>query len=71
MQIGDKLISRSVINFLFEGEIVKHTKEGEIDAIMPTVSGQGWTIGTHQHTLDSTDPWPEGYRISYNWHIKL
>ena len=64
MQIGNKLISRSVINSQVEGEIVKPTKVGEIDAIMPTFSGQGWITGTHQHTLDPTDPWPEGYRIS-------
>jgi len=71
MQIGDKLISRSIINSRFEGEIVKPTKVGKIDAIMPTVSGRGWITGTHQHTLDPTDPWPEGYRISDTWPIKL
>ncbi len=55
MQIGDKLISRSVINARFKTEIVKPTKVEEIDAIMPTVSGQGWITGTRQHTLDPTD----------------
>ena len=64
MQIGDKLISCSVINSQFEGEILKPTKVGEIDAIMPTVSGQGCITDTHQHTPDPTDLWPEGYRIS-------
>ena len=71
MQIGNKLISRSIINSQFEGKIVKSTKVGEIEAIMPTVSGQGWITGTHQHTLDPTDPWPEGYRVSDIWPIKL
>ena len=71
MQIGNKLISRSIINSQFEGKIVKSTKVGEIEAIMLTVSGQGWITGTHQHTLDPTDPWPEGYRVSDIWPIKL
>ena len=71
MQIGDKLISRSVINSRFAGEILQPTNVGVIDAIMPTVSGQGWITGTHQYTLDPADPWPEGYHISDTWPIKL
>ena len=43
------------------------TKIGEKDAVYPIISGQAWITGTHQHTLDPTDPWPEGYRLTDTW----
>jgi proline racemase len=39
-------------------------------AIIPEISGQAWITGTHQHMLDPTDPWPEGYRLSDTWPMK-
>ncbi len=29
--------------------------------------GRAWKTGTHQHMLDSDDPWPGGYRLSDTW----
>ena len=71
MQVDEKLIGRSIINSRFEGQILGRTTVGELDAIRPTISGQGWITGTHQYRLDPTDPWPEGYRISDTWPEKL
>ena len=36
-------------------------------AILPEISGRGWITGIHQHMLDPSDPWPEGYRVSDTW----
>ena len=36
-------------------------------AIVPVISGTAWITGTHQHTLDPTDPYPQGYRLSDTW----
>jgi proline racemase len=36
-------------------------------AIVPSISGQAWITGTHQHMLDPDDPWPEGYRLTDTW----
>jgi proline racemase len=71
MQVDEKLIGRSIINSRFEGQILGRTTVGGLDAIRPTISGQGWITGTHQYRLDPTDPWPEGYRISDTWPEKL
>ncbi|WP_417796459.1 trans-3-hydroxy-L-proline dehydratase [Terasakiella pusilla] len=67
MDVGERYIARSVINSRFDGRIVKTTKVGDKDAIIPELSGRGWITGTYQHMLDPSDPWPEGYRIGDTW----
>jgi proline racemase len=41
MQVDEKLIGKSVINSRFEGQILGRTTVGGLDAIRPTISGQG------------------------------
>ncbi|MFD1194669.1 proline racemase family protein [Seohaeicola saemankumensis] len=67
MKTGDTLTARSVIGSTFEGTIIGHTTVGGQAAIIPEISGRGWVTGTHQHMLDPSDPWPEGYRLSDTW----
>lgn len=67
MQVGDKLITRSIIGSEFEGEILAEIELGGKPAIVPKISGTAWITGTHQMTLDPTDPWPQGYRLSDTW----
>ena len=67
MEVGERYIARSVIGSRFDGRIVKATKVGDKDAIIPELSGRAWLTGTYQHMLDPTDPWPEGYRIGDTW----
>jgi trans-L-3-hydroxyproline dehydratase len=65
--VGDRLIGESIIGSRFEGTIHSATRVGQKNAIYPEISGQAWITGTHQHTLDPSDPWPEGYRIADTW----
>ncbi|MFK7754991.1 MAG: proline racemase family protein [Sedimentitalea sp.] len=67
MQIGETFTARSIIGSHFHGRIVQTTNVADIPAIIPEISGQAWITGTHQHMLDPTDPWPEGYRLSDTW----
>ncbi len=67
MKTGDRLAARSVIGSTFSGEIVGETEVGGRAAIEPEISGRGWITGIHQHMLDPSDPWPEGYRLSDTW----
>jgi proline racemase len=67
MQMGDTLIQQSIIGSEFCGQIVDVTEVGGVPAIIPEISGRAWITGTHQHMLDSDDPWPEGYRLSDTW----
>lgn len=67
MKTGDRLTARSVIGSTFSGQIVGETEVDGHPAIEPEISGRGWITGIHQHMLDPSDPWPEGYRLSDTW----
>jgi proline racemase len=67
MKTGDVLTARSVIGSTFQGRIVGEATVGGRPAIVPEISGRAWITGMHQHMLDPTDPWPEGYKLSDTW----
>jgi len=67
MGVGDRLTGVSIIGSEFQGQILGLTTVGGVPAIRPQISGRGWVTGTHQHMLDPSDPWPQGYRLSDTW----
>ncbi len=67
MQVGDRYLARSIIGSEFACHIDAETSVGNTRAIVPVVAGSAWITGTHQHTLDPTDPYPQGYRLSDTW----
>ena len=69
MNIGQKIKAISIIGSSFEGKIVEKCNLNGTSAIIPEISGRGWITGLHQHTLEPTDPWPEGYRLSDTWGV--
>jgi proline racemase len=67
MGLEDRLTAVSLIGSTFAGRILGTTRVGEHAAIVPEISGRAWITGTHQHMLDPSDPWPEGYRLTDTW----
>jgi proline racemase len=67
MSPGQMLTVRSIIGSEFTGRIADLTEVAGRPAVIPEISGRGWITGTHQHMLDPSDPWPEGYRLSDTW----
>ena len=70
MQVGDRMIGRSIIDSRFDCSIVRQTTLGDKTAIIPSIRGRAWITGTHQIMLDPDDPWPNGYRLSDTWPLK-
>ena len=70
MTVGQTLRATSIINSVFEGQIIRTAQVGNKPAIVPTIAGRAWITGTHQYMLDPGDPWPEGYRLSDTWGVK-
>jgi len=70
MKKGDRLTAHTLIGSTFSGTILGETKADDRAAIIPEISGRGWITGIHQHMLDPSDPWPEGYRLSDTWGAK-
>ena len=67
MQAGDRFVGKSIIGSTFYGCIERETSVGGVPGIIPSIAGQAWVTGTHQHMLDPSDPWPQGYRLSDTW----
>ena len=64
---GEPFVGLSPIGSRFDCRIESLARVGGRDAVVPSLSGRAWITGTHQHTLDPEDPWPEGYRLSDTW----
>ncbi len=67
MKVGDSLTATSIIDSTFVGRIADVTDVAGKAAIVPEISGRAWITGIHQHLLDPSDPWPEGYRLNDTW----
>lgn len=70
MQRDEKYIATSITGSKFNCDIAEINKCGTRNAILPRINGRAWITGTHQHMLDPSDPWPEGYRLSDTWPME-
>ncbi|MDX1609605.1 MAG: proline racemase family protein [Halofilum sp. (in: g-proteobacteria)] len=64
---GAAFIGESILGSRFDCRIEAETTVAGRPAIVPSIAGRAWITGTHQHTLDPEDPWPEGYRLGDTW----
>ena len=69
LKVGQRLKAISIIGSTFEGRIVEKCRINETPAIIPEISGRAWITGIHQHMLEPSDPWPEGYQLSDTWGV--
>lgn len=67
LNIGDQYIGESIIGSRFHCRLESEARVGELEAVIPSVSGRAWVTGTHQHMLDPRDPWPGGYKVADTW----
>ena len=69
LEVGDQYIGESVIGSRFHCRLESLTQVGQLEAVIPSISGRAWVTGTHQHTLDPDDPWSQGYKLSDTWPL--
>jgi proline racemase len=60
-------IARSLIDSEFTASISATTTVGDRPAVVPTISGRGWIVGTRTTTVDPTDPYPTGFVLPDLW----
>lgn len=66
-KVGDSFLSRSIIGSQFEVGLSAETTVAGRTAIIPTITGRGWTFGLHQVSLDPFDPLAEGFAMTDTW----
>ena len=66
-KVGDVFTSRSIIGSEFKVGLQAVTEVAGKPAIIPTISGRGWTFGLHQVALDPCDPLADGFAMTDTW----
>jgi len=51
------------VGTLFKGEIVERTKVGNLEAIVPEITGSAWLMGMHKFFYNPDDPLREGFLL--------
>ena len=64
---GDVFLSRSIIGSQFEVGLVAETTVAGRPAIVPSITGRGFTFGLSQVALDPFDPLAEGFAMTDVW----
>ena len=57
----------SILGTLFTGRLLRETKVGDYDAVVPTLSGRAWITGFADYVVDADDPFPEGFTVGDIW----
>lgn len=68
---GDRFTGISILGSRFNCRLEEVTQVSGRPAIIPSITGRAWVTGTRQEMLDPDDPWPEGYRLSDTWPVKV
>lgn len=55
--------NESFIGRTFTGRLIAETNVGERPAVVPTITGRAWIMGTSQVYLSSDDPFPRGFTL--------
>ncbi|KPM45897.1 4-hydroxyproline 2-epimerase 1 [Neonectria ditissima] len=66
--VNETFIHRSIIGTEFVCHIRGTTTVGDYPAVLPTVKGRAWITSFKQVVLDSTDPFPTGFRVGDQWY---
>ncbi|MBB4953098.1 proline racemase [Agrobacterium vitis] len=67
IQPGARFVSRSIIGSEFQVGLDSLTTVGGRAAVIPTITGRGFTFGLHQVALDAFDPLSGGFALSDVW----
>ena len=67
VSVGDEYTSRSIIGSEFQIGFSGITEVAGKPAVIPTVSGRGFTFGLHQMALDPFDPFDRGFALTDVW----
>jgi len=63
LAIGEPFVNESPIGTRFTGRLVAETRVGQLDAVVPEITGRAWVTGTGTYMLDAEDPFPAGFAL--------
>jgi len=69
IEIGEKIISESIIGSTFECFIENEISEHSKKMIIPNIKGSAFITGEQILYKDDKDPYPQGYRLNDTWPL--
>jgi len=63
LNIGDSFIHESVIGSIFKGKVEAVTRVGNLEGIIPSITGSARITGHSQLILDPEDPYVKGFQV--------
>ena len=67
LPLGQDFVHEGILGTTFTGRLVRETKLGDYDAVVPTLSGTAWITGFAQYVVDPEDPFPNGFTVGDIW----
>ena len=69
IDIGEKIITKSIIGSTFECFIESEVTDYAKQMIIPNIKGSAFITGEQVLYKDNSDPFPEGYRLNDTWPL--
>ena len=69
IEIGEKIITKSIIDSTFECFIETETYKHSKQMIVPNIKGSAFITGEQILYKDDKDPFPQGYRLNDTWPL--
>ena len=67
LQLNQDFVHEGILGTTFTGRLVRETKMGDLDAVVPAISGTAWITGFAQYVVDPEDPFPNGFTVGDLW----
>jgi proline racemase len=64
---GEAFRTEGLLGGVFHCEIVRETRVGGLQAIVPRIGGRSWITGFARYVLQDDDPFPEGFAMGDIW----
>ncbi len=61
IDVGQPMVIESIIGSRFTARVIKTTRFGSYDAIIPEVEGRAYITGKHEFVIDPEDPLKDGF----------
>lgn len=67
LPLGQDFVHEGILGTTFTGRLLRRTKVGDYDAVVPTIAGTAWITGFAQYVVDPEDPFPNGFTVGDIW----
>lgn len=67
LELNEPFVHESMLGTTFTGRLRGLARVGELEGVLPSLSGRGWVTGFHQFVIDADDPFAEGYTLGDIW----